>query len=303
MTNFLKTLNTFYINANGLNFHVTTWGKSGKPVAVLHAGTGLIAATWDPIAVELSCYFCVYAIERRGHGWSNKPESGYEFYDFAEDLIAVLDALNIEDALAIGHSAGGTDFLTAASLRPDLFRAIFLHEPTFADPAENDPTNTELPEWMIQQVARVKKRRAVFSSREEAFQHFSVREPFTRWSTTALAAHVHFGLSELDDGQFQLSCHPGIETQILHPIYTAMENQHKGDSRGSPFIHFTDIQQPVGLAHSDCSGERFKTMLSRAQRTLPNALCLSPLVNTHHCAPQENPQELLRAIQLFLDSM
>ena len=111
MTNFLNTLNTFYVSSNGLNFHVTAWGERGKPAAVLHAGTGLIAATWDPVAIELSRYYRVYAIERRGHGWSDKPESGYEFYDFAEDLIGVLDALNIKDVLAIGHSAGGTDFL------------------------------------------------------------------------------------------------------------------------------------------------------------------------------------------------
>ena len=303
MNDFLKTLNTFYVSANGLNFHVTQWGESKKPAAILHAGTGLIAATWNPVAIELSRHFCVYAIERRGHGWSDKPESGYEFYDFAEDLIGVLDALNIKDALAIGHSAGGTDFLTAASLRPDLFRAIFLHEPTFADPVENDPTNTTLPEWMIEQVARVKKRRAIFPSREAAFQYFSVREPFTRWSTTALAAHVHFGLMALDDGQCQLSCHPGIETQILHPIYTAMENRHKGDHRGSPFSQFATIQQPVGLARSEHSGERFKMMLGRAQRTLPNARALNPLVNTYHCAPQENPTALLRAIQQFLDDI
>ena len=295
----LPNLETFYITANKLRFHVTAWGDKRQPPVVMHAGTGFVAATWHPVAEALSQQFRVYAIDRRGHGWSEKPESGYEFFDFAEDTVAILDALELQPVIAIGHSAGGTDFLTAASLKPDLFKAIFLHEPTMADTTIH-PKVANLPSWAVDQIERVNNRRAHFPSREDAFKHFRSREPFSHWQEMLLGLHIHFGLEAQAEGDLRLSCYPAIETQILMPIYSAMNNIHTGDHRGSPFNHFKDIQQPVGLVRSENSGERFIAMFERVETTLPNAIIMPPLQNTGHCAPQENPQALLDAIQTFL---
>lgn len=49
----------------------------------------------------------VIAHDRRGFGRSSQPASGYDYDTFADDLAAVVDALDIRDALFVGHSMGG----------------------------------------------------------------------------------------------------------------------------------------------------------------------------------------------------
>ena len=68
--------------------------------------------------------YTVYALDRRGHGDSHKPEADrYHFLDFAEDVCRVVEALDLTDIYGIGHSAGATDLLLAAKLMPARFFA------------------------------------------------------------------------------------------------------------------------------------------------------------------------------------
>ena len=61
----------------------------------------------------------VYALDRRGHGDSHKPAANrYHFQDFAEDVCTAIEALDLSNIYGIGHSAGATDLLLAAKLKP-----------------------------------------------------------------------------------------------------------------------------------------------------------------------------------------
>ena len=86
------------------------WGDPGKPPALLLHGTGFVAEVWDDVARELAIDYTVYALDRRGHGDSHKPEADrYHFLDFADDVCRVIEALDLTDIYGIGHSAGATD--------------------------------------------------------------------------------------------------------------------------------------------------------------------------------------------------
>ena len=113
------------------------WGEDGsrKPPALLVHGTGFVAEVWDEVARELASDYTVYALDRRGHGDSHKPAADrYHFLDFAEDVCAVVEALDLSDIYGIGHSAGATDLLLAAKLMPARFSRLFVMEPTVMDP-------------------------------------------------------------------------------------------------------------------------------------------------------------------------
>ena len=110
-------------------------GRAGTPPALLVHGTGFVAEVWDEIARELSSRYTVYGIDRRGHGASHKPAGDrYHFLDFASDVCAVVEALDLTDIFGIGHSAGATDLLLAATLMPARFSRLFVMEPTIMDP-------------------------------------------------------------------------------------------------------------------------------------------------------------------------
>jgi len=291
---------SLFINANGLRFHVHAWGDSSLPVAVLLAGTAFVAETWFPFAEGLSQRYRVYAIDRRGHGASDKPQSGYEFFDFAEDLVAVMDALDITAELAVGHSAGATDILVAATLRPDLFKQLFVHEPTVADPEPNASPVT-LPESAVSYKDSVRSRRYQFPSRAEAMDHFRAREPYIRWPESAVLSQWNAGLKASEAGGVELSLHPDLELQILDPVLYAIANLYRVDHRGDPFQRFNTLAHPIALVHSSDSEPMFSIMIERARKIFPNIVLDLTLSDTRHCAPQENPKGMLAGVDAFIE--
>jgi pimeloyl-ACP methyl ester carboxylesterase len=184
-----------YIEINGIRLSFFRWGdpKSKRPPALLVHGTGFVAAMWKPLAEALLPGYLVYAIDRRGHGRSSVPKKGYEFLDFAEDLAAFIDALGIQDAYGIGHSAGATDILLAAALRPRGFARVFAMEPTLQDPTAGRSPDTNLSEEEHAMIERRRKRREEFSSRQEVFERYRSRPPFNCWRPDVLREYITHG--------------------------------------------------------------------------------------------------------------
>src|SRR5215470_7405691 len=79
---------------------------SGPPVVLIH-GYPLSSKAWDkqvPVLLDLGCR--VIAYDRRGFGKSSQPASGYDYDTFASDLAALMDKLDLNDAILAGHSMG-----------------------------------------------------------------------------------------------------------------------------------------------------------------------------------------------------
>lgn len=99
-------------------------GGSGPAVFFLH-GIGGRARQWRGVAERLSVPACTMIWDARGYGDSVGPGAS-AFSDFADDLFAVLDALEIERALCVGHSMGGRILIEAAIRNPERLGALFI---------------------------------------------------------------------------------------------------------------------------------------------------------------------------------
>ncbi|SOY60104.1 non-heme chloroperoxidase (Chloride peroxidase) (CPO-F) (Chloroperoxidase F) [Cupriavidus taiwanensis] len=97
---------SFITSKDGTRIFYKDWG-SGRPVVFSH-GWPLNADAWDAQMLFLVQQgFRVIAHDRRGHGRSDQPAQGNDMDTYADDLAALLDALDLQDATLVGHSTGG----------------------------------------------------------------------------------------------------------------------------------------------------------------------------------------------------
>src|SRR5258706_1690704 len=91
---------------DGTTIYYKEWGKG--PVVTFSHGWPLSSDAWDGQMVFLAQQgFRVVAHDRRGHGRSSQASSGNDMDGYADDLAAVIEALDLEDATLVGHSTGG----------------------------------------------------------------------------------------------------------------------------------------------------------------------------------------------------
>jgi non-heme chloroperoxidase len=91
---------------DGTQIYYKDWGK-GQPMVFSH-GWPLSADAWEDQMLFLGDrgYRCI-AHDRRGHGRSSQPWNGNEMNTYADDLAELVEALDLKDAIHIGHSTGG----------------------------------------------------------------------------------------------------------------------------------------------------------------------------------------------------
>jgi non-heme chloroperoxidase len=92
--------------ADGLQIYYKDWG-SGQPIVFSH-GWPLSADDWDTqLLFFLRHGYRVVASDRRGHGRSSQVPDGHDMDHYADDLAAVVEHLDLHDAIHVGHSTGG----------------------------------------------------------------------------------------------------------------------------------------------------------------------------------------------------
>ena len=119
------------VQAGKLMLHYLEWGRGDRVLVCLH-GTSMSANAWTRLARDLQNEFRVIALNMRGHGFSDAPETGYSVAEYSDDLLAFLDALQLEKVDLIGSSLGTQVAIDFASRHPELVKRIVLSDPSLA---------------------------------------------------------------------------------------------------------------------------------------------------------------------------
>src|ERR671938_1555025 len=91
---------------DGTTIYYKDWGKG--PVVTFSHGWPLCSDAWDSQMLFLAQNgFRVVAHDRRGHGRSSQAWSGNDMNGYADDLAAVIEALDLTEVTLVGRSTGG----------------------------------------------------------------------------------------------------------------------------------------------------------------------------------------------------
>lgn len=99
---------SFVTTTDGTRIFHKDWGdRTAQPVVFSH-GWPLCSDAWDgQMLFMLQNGFRVIAHDRRGNGRSDQPGTGNDMDTYADDLAAVMNALDLRQAIMVGHSTGG----------------------------------------------------------------------------------------------------------------------------------------------------------------------------------------------------
>lgn len=98
----------FITTEDGTEIFYKDWGPREAQTIVFHHGWPLSADDWDnQLLFFRDKGFRVIAHDRRGHGRSTQTDTGNDMDTYAADVIALTRALDLKDAIHVGHSTGG----------------------------------------------------------------------------------------------------------------------------------------------------------------------------------------------------
>lgn len=114
---FTHTFSSRYVDIGGLRMHAVVGGK-GPPLLLVH-GWPQTWYQWRLIMPALSREFEVIAVDQRGVGLTDKPQTGYDSGSQANDLVALMDALGHKRFAVIGFDTGMGIAYALAADHPD----------------------------------------------------------------------------------------------------------------------------------------------------------------------------------------
>ncbi|MCP4684544.1 MAG: alpha/beta hydrolase [bacterium] len=111
------------ITVNGISLSYGDTGGDRQPMLCLHGRWGRWE-TWKEFMSRYGDRCRIIAPDQRGHGLSDKPDSGYAAEDFARDAFELVQVLDCAPVIAVGHSMGGRVAGHLAGLYPEVVKAL-----------------------------------------------------------------------------------------------------------------------------------------------------------------------------------
>ena len=128
-----------FVNIDGWNIHYIIQGK-GEPTIILLHGFGASLFSWRDVIGPLSSFGTVIAFDRPAFGLTERPfvdiqsdENFYASQNQAQLLLSLMENLQINQAILVGHSAGGTIAADFALQYPEKVRALILVAPAILE--------------------------------------------------------------------------------------------------------------------------------------------------------------------------
>ncbi|TLS38566.1 alpha/beta fold hydrolase [Pseudalkalibacillus caeni] len=221
--------------------HLVDYGGEGEVVLCVH-GLTANARCWDSVAERLTSHFRVLAIDLKGRGDSQKPDSGYSISQHTEDIKALIDVLGLEKVIYMGHSLGALIGVCFAATYPQYLSKLIL-----VDGAAN------LDGQVFEMIRPAVERLGITYSSYQSYILEMKKNPFLDKWNEYIEQYFYSDVDHFPDGSVRSKVSQGA-------IKAELDSLEKTDINS----HHKSIQTPTLLLWAQDSFKNGKTfMLSR----------------------------------------
>ena len=267
-----------WLEINGLKIHYLEWGTNDKPAMVLLHGFLGHGHAWDDFAHAFSRDYHILAVDQRGHGLSGWAKGGtYGLEDHFSDLSWIIDLLELDNIILIGHSMGGRNALFFTACLPEKVGRLIIID---SRPAASQRSIQALMSWLGTEGPKTGTFDSLVTRISSAFPNL------TRQTCRLIVAN---GYQEVSDRAFmprydlqmrQDVADGGFEVEDLRPYLAGIS---------CPVLVVRGANSPVlslGAAQEMC-------------RLFPDAK-VAEIPSASHLPVQENPPAINHAVKSFL---
>lgn len=254
------------IEANGVPLHVVEAGDpQGAPVLWLH-GIWDRWLMWEDVVPQIPGHH--FMVEFRGHGESGKPEGAerYRWVDYADDIVALIDALGFPQFAVVGFSLGAITATLVAAREPErVVRAVAVDPP--------------------------------YQDGSPAIERFRDIREIKHLPTEELVSMLSFMRPNRDDGEWRREA-SWLQMTADGP-FDAVIAGTQGDQELEK--NLPRITQPFLVLQADptAGGSLSDAMAERAMALLPNAR-LVHFPGSGHTIAHDQPDAFVAAVKAFL---
>jgi pimeloyl-ACP methyl ester carboxylesterase len=266
-----------FVEAGGVRLHYLDYGSAGLPPMLCIHGGAAHAHWFDFVAPGFTADYHVRALDLRGHGDSDPVDPPAYFYtDYAADLNAAVEALDLRDFVLIGHSMGGMVSLLYAATYPGRAKSLVVVD-----------TSINLPPERIALLRGVgSKPPRDYDTREEMVSRYKLR-PGEALAPEAVVRYIgERSVKQVEGGKWRY--------KFDRNVYATRESMD-----GTPL--WDRIKIPALLVKAERS-ERITPQVYADVKARAPQVELAEVSNSDHHITLDNPTEFVRKVRGFLSA-
>lgn len=271
---FDNEMNMRRIDIGRINLNIRECGHG--PLMLFFHGITANSATLVPLASRFSDRFTTIAVDQRGHGSSDKPDSGYEADDFADDIASLIRTLDRGPAILVGHSLGSRNSVVCAAKHPELVHSVVAIDFT-------PYIETEVFDALE---SRVNAGAQTFESREAVESYLTARYPNIPAPAIKIRAESGY---ETVEGGLRPFASPQAMTQTANGLRADLTQSYR------------DLRKPALLVRGGTSKLVSAEALAKTSALRPD-LPVVVVPDADHYVNEVSPDITAQAITNFIDS-
>ena len=187
------------VEGDGVEINLAVWEGKGKPILCVH-GITANCRCWKILAAALVPQYNMIAMDLRGRGRSDKPDTGYSLDHHIRDIHCLLDDLDIDQTVIMGHSLGAFIGLAFAAQYPDRIDRLILVD------GGGDLSKEQMDKVFVGIKPALDRLEMVFPS-EEAYLKKMSEPPFIQPWSAAIETYYRYEI-EPTEGGVHTNIHP-----------------------------------------------------------------------------------------------